>query len=61
MRDGDRVTIDADGKAVSVALTEVELRARRSAWEPPPAKAIAGVLAKYARTVRSASEGAVTC
>jgi dihydroxy-acid dehydratase len=60
LRDGDRVTIDADAKTVSVALDAAELGRRRAAWSAPPPKATAGVLAKYARLARSASEGAVT-
>jgi dihydroxy-acid dehydratase len=60
LRDGDRVTIDADAKTASVALDGAELARRKAAWTAPPPKATTGVLAKYARTVRSASEGAVT-
>jgi dihydroxy-acid dehydratase len=61
LRDGDRVTIDADAKTLSVALDEAELSRRRAAWKAPPPREKRGVLAKYARCVRSASEGAVTC
>jgi dihydroxy-acid dehydratase len=60
LRDGDRVAIDADAKTVSVALEDAELARRKAAWTAPPPKATAGVLAKYARLARSASEGAVT-
>ncbi len=61
LRDGDRVTIDADAKTLGVALDEAELSRRRAAWKAPPPREKRGVLAKYARCVRSASEGAVTC
>jgi dihydroxy-acid dehydratase len=61
LRDGDRVTIDADAKTLSVALDEAELSRRKTAWKAPPPREKRGVLAKYARCVRSASEGAVTC
>jgi dihydroxy-acid dehydratase len=60
LRDGDMVTIDADRKELSAALDEAELTRRRAAWKKPEPRESRGVLAKYARTVRSASEGAVT-
>jgi dihydroxy-acid dehydratase len=60
VRDGDRVTIDADAKLLSVALDDAELARRKAAWVVPAPRVARGVLAKYARTVRSASEGAVT-
>jgi dihydroxy-acid dehydratase len=60
LKDGDRVTIDADAKQVSVELPESEMARRRQAWKKPEPRVARGVLAKYARTVRSASEGAVT-
>ena len=45
---------------VSVDLSDAELAKRREAWNKPEPREKRGVLAKYARTVRSASEGAVT-
>jgi dihydroxy-acid dehydratase len=60
LADGDAVTIDADKKELSVALDEAELGRRRASWKKPDPRESRGVLAKYARTVRSASEGAVT-
>jgi dihydroxy-acid dehydratase len=60
LKDGDRVTIDADGKKLEVALEEKELARRQSGWIKPVPRESRGVLAKYARTVRSASEGATT-
>ena len=60
LKNGDIVTIDADKKDVSVALSEQELAKRKAAWKQPDLKAKRGVLAKYAKTVRSASEGATT-
>jgi dihydroxy-acid dehydratase len=60
VHDGDRVTIDADAKEVRVELDEAELGRRRAAWREPPPRVARGVLAKYARCVHSASEGAVT-
>jgi dihydroxy-acid dehydratase len=60
VRDGDRVTIDAQQRRIDVDLDAAELAARRARWTPPPAKATAGVLLKYMRCVRPASEGCVT-
>jgi dihydroxy-acid dehydratase len=60
LRDGDMVTIDADAKQLSVALDESELARRKASWQAPKPRVERGVLAKYARCVRSASEGAVT-
>jgi dihydroxy-acid dehydratase len=60
LRNGDVVTIDADQKVLSVAVSDAELAQRRAAWQKPPIRVARGVLAKYARTVSSASEGATT-
>jgi dihydroxy-acid dehydratase len=61
LKSGDTVTIDADAKQLSTHLDEAELARRRATWVRPEPRESRGVLAKYARTVRSASEGAVTC
>ena len=60
VKDGDPVTIDAGRKLLSLDIAESELAKRRAAWIQPEPREKRGVLAKYARTVRSASEGAVT-
>jgi dihydroxy-acid dehydratase len=60
VRDGDRVTIDADAKRLTLEVPESELRERAAGWTKPALKVERGVLAKYARCVTSASEGAVT-
>jgi dihydroxy-acid dehydratase len=60
LKTGDQVTIDADKKEVSVALSEAELAKRKAAWKKPEPREKRGVLAKYAKTVTSASEGATT-
>ena len=59
-RDGDRITIDARTRELSMDVGDAELAARRAAWIAPPSKATTGVLAKYVRLVQSASEGCVT-
>jgi dihydroxy-acid dehydratase len=60
LRTGDRVTIDAVKQAIEVQLSQSELRRRRAAWREHKPYAVSGVLAKYARLVGSASDGAVT-
>ena len=60
VRNGDRIVIDARRRTLEVALPAAELKRRRAAWKPPRPYAAHGVLAKYARLVGSASQGAVT-
>ena len=60
LRNGDRITIDAQRRRIEVDLSAAELKRRRAAWRPRRAYATHGVLAKYARVVSSASHGAVT-
>jgi dihydroxy-acid dehydratase len=60
LRNGDRLTIDAQQQRIDVAVSAAELKSRRRAWKPRRPYATQGVLAKYARVVSSASEGAVT-
>jgi dihydroxy-acid dehydratase len=60
VRDGDRISIDAISCELRVEVSDQELTVRRAAWNAPPPKATGGVLGKYVRLVRSASEGCVT-
>jgi dihydroxy-acid dehydratase len=60
IRNGDPITIDAVKNAISLDLPAKEIKARLKAWKPGKSKFTRGVLAKYARLVTSASEGAVT-
>lgn len=60
LKNGDKITIDADKREVNVALSEAEWRERAKSWKPPKPRYTRGVLAKYARAVGSASQGAVT-
>jgi dihydroxy-acid dehydratase len=60
VREGDRITIDADQRLLAVDVSAEEMARRLSAWNPPPPRYTAGVLYKYARQVSSASLGAVT-
>jgi dihydroxy-acid dehydratase len=60
VRDGDMIEFDVPARELRVELSDEEIRARVSAYKPPPPPYRSGVLAKYARQVRSASEGAIT-
>lgn len=60
IEEGDSITIDAGTNRLSVELTDKELERRRQTWTPPAPRYERGVLAKYARLVSSAAEGAVT-
>jgi dihydroxy-acid dehydratase len=60
VQNGDSITIDADAQALTLNVDEAELSRRRTGWTRPDIRVQRGVLAKYARTVTSASEGAVT-
>jgi dihydroxy-acid dehydratase len=60
IRTGDRVTVDANACQLNVELSDAELAARKAAWTAPHPKVTSGVLGKYVRLVRSASEGCVT-
>ena len=60
VEDGDRITIDAATCELHVDLSAQELAARLANWRAPAPKATSGVLGKYVRLVRSASEGCVT-
>lgn len=60
LEEGDTITIDAEKNEISVALSDEELEERRSRWVQPEPHYTRGVLAKYAKLVTSASEGAVT-
>tara|TARA_A100001015_G_scaffold195422_1_gene217868 strand:- start:321 stop:1985 length:1665 start_codon:yes stop_codon:yes gene_type:complete len=60
LENGDEVTIDAEKGTIDVNLTEDEIILRKKNWINPKPIPSKGVLSKYARSVKSASEGAVT-
>lgn len=60
IENGDTITIDAESRQITVDVSEAEMARRKARWVRPPLKYKRGVLAKYAKTVSSASEGAVT-
>ena len=60
LQEGDTVVIDVAARELRVELSDDELEARLHDWAPSPPRFTAGVFAKYASLVSSASEGAVT-
>jgi dihydroxy-acid dehydratase len=60
LRDGDKITIDAVGGTIDVALSDAELAERKRAWKPRTNNYQSGTLWKYAQTVGDAEKGAVT-
>ncbi|MCH9018245.1 MAG: dihydroxy-acid dehydratase, partial [Chloroflexi bacterium] len=60
LEEGDIITLDIPGRQLNVKLSEEELTDRQSKWQPRPPNYTTGALAKYAKLVSSASQGAVT-
>ena len=60
VRNGDTITIDAKKREINLNVPKDEIVKRLSIWRKPKPKARRGILAKYAKLVTSASEGAVT-
>jgi dihydroxy-acid dehydratase len=60
VKDGDMITVDAHRKTINVDISPAEMARRRAEWKPRGIAYATGALAKYARLVSSASQGAVT-
>ena len=60
VQDGDGITIDAENRQITLNLPQDEIERRLARWQAPPPRDNRGILAKYAKLVSSASEGAVT-
>ena len=60
LREGDIVVFDIPNRRIDVELSEAEIATRLQAWAAPPPRYTSGVMAKYARLVASAAEGATT-
>jgi dihydroxy-acid dehydratase len=60
IREGDEITVDVDARRLDVDLSDEEIAARVAEYESPEPLYTRGVMAKYAATVSSAAEGAVT-
>ena len=60
VREGDTITFDIPNRTLTLEVAEAEIAARLAAWHAPEPRYKRGVFAKYAASVSSASEGAVT-
>lgn len=60
VHEGDSITIDAKNRLLQLNVSEEEISSRRAKWQPPKPRYMRGVLAKYAKLVSTASEGATT-
>lgn len=60
IKNGDLITIDAAKRKITLNVPQSEIQKRRKAWKAPKPRYTRGVLAKYMRSVNSASLGAVT-
>jgi dihydroxy-acid dehydratase len=60
VKTGDRITIDAANRNLTLHVSASELKKRKASWKRPKPRYTRGVLAKYAHLVNTASEGAVT-
>jgi dihydroxy-acid dehydratase len=60
VQEGDTVEIDVATRKLQVEIPAAELAKRKQGWKAPAPRYVRGVMAKYANTVSSASEGAVT-
>jgi dihydroxy-acid dehydratase len=59
VEDGDRIVLDMASRTLDLDVDDTELAARREGWSPRPSVYTRGVLAKYAKLVGSAAQGAV--
>ena len=60
VEDDDSITIDAENQVLTLNVSNPDIENRLASWEQPAPRYTRGVLAKYAKLVSSASEGAVT-
>ena len=60
IEDGDEITIDANKDILELNISENEMKKRADLWKNPNSSPKSGVLAKYKKTVQSASKGAIT-
>ena len=60
IQDGDEIIIDANADILTLNISDDEMKKRSEHWKNPNSSPISGVLAKYKKTVQSASKGAIT-
>ena len=59
VKEGDRIAIDIPGKAITLKVDENELARRRKGWRAPAPRITSGYMARYAKLVSSAAQGAI--
>ncbi|HHP50819.1 MAG TPA: dihydroxy-acid dehydratase, partial [Moorella mulderi] len=59
VEEGDLIQIDIASGSLELLVSEEELKGRRARWQAPPPKVSTGYLARYAKMVGSAAQGAV--
>lgn len=60
IQEGDEIEVDVEQRRITLLIDDAEMEKRRTAWTAPEPKHKSGVLAKYAKLVRQADDGAVT-
>jgi dihydroxy-acid dehydratase len=60
VKDNDRIEINVATKSMTLKVSQEEIATRRASWKQPALKVTKGILYKYAKTVKDASEGCVT-
>lgn len=60
LQEGDQIEVKVNERSINVLLSDEELAARREAWQAPEPHYTTGVMAKYAKLVKQADDGAVT-
>jgi len=60
VNDDDIIEIDAVKNTLNLKVSDEEIAKRKAGWKQPALKATKGILFKYARNVKDASEGCVT-
>jgi dihydroxy-acid dehydratase len=59
VKEGDRIAIDIPAKAITLKVDENELTRRRKDWQAPEPRITSGYMARYAKLVSSAAQGAI--
>ena len=59
VKDGDKIAIDVPERNINLLVSDEELAERKKLWQKPEPKIKTGYLAKYAKSVSSANEGAI--
>jgi dihydroxy-acid dehydratase len=59
VKEGDRIAIDIPAKTITLKVDENELARRRQDWQAPKPRITSGYMARYAKQVSSAAQGAI--